>query len=90
MNNSLSLLSVISIVLLIIALTDIMKRKFKNLSFGLVWLFTILFIPLVGPAVYLSLRNGMGADRPRKFNPTFHKSSSTHAGAGKDFTQINL
>jgi beta-lactamase regulating signal transducer with metallopeptidase domain len=68
-------LSLISIVLVVLSIRDILKRKFKNLAFGLVWLFIILVVPIIGPIMYLSLRKGMSAGRPKTFNPVFHKLS---------------
>jgi hypothetical protein len=67
------LLAIIEIVLLVITLFDLLKRKFKSLAFGMVWLFIIFAFPFIGPLVYFFLREGMSAGRPRAFNPRFHR-----------------
>lgn len=74
MENTLRLvLSVISVILVVVCIRDILKRKFKNLAFGIVWLFIILVIPVIGPIMYLYLKEGMSMGRPGPFNPKFHR-----------------
>ncbi|HET6557143.1 MAG TPA: PLD nuclease N-terminal domain-containing protein [Prolixibacteraceae bacterium] len=76
MEYSIILLSVVEVVLLIIAVLDLIKRKFKNLAFAVVWLFIVLVIPVIGPMLYLFLKGGMSAGRPKSFNPMFQPGSN--------------
>jgi beta-lactamase regulating signal transducer with metallopeptidase domain len=66
-----TILLVAAIVLLILAVRDILKRQLKLLAFNLVWLAVVVLIPIVGPVLYFMLREGMDANRPRKFDPKF-------------------
>jgi len=71
-----ALLSLIAIILWIIAIGDIIKARLKYLTFNLVWLMIVIFLPIVGSLAYLFMRKNMRADRIRKFNPKFHNTIS--------------
>lgn len=72
METIIILMAIVEVVLFVIALRDLLTRKFKSPVFGIVWLLIILAFPILGPLVYLYLREGMSAGRPRAFNPRFH------------------
>ncbi|MGF7141104.1 PLD nuclease N-terminal domain-containing protein [Roseimarinus sediminis] len=66
-------LVVIAIILLLIAIYDIMDARLKYLSFNLVWLMIVIFLPIIGPIAYLFLRKGMRSNLPKEFNPDFNE-----------------
>lgn len=64
-----TLLIILAISLWIIVIRDIIKRRLKYLSFNLIWLMVVIFFPILGSILYLLLRKGMSAERPKKFDP---------------------
>jgi len=71
-----ALLSLIAIILWFITIRDILKSSAKFLTFNLVWLMIVIFLPIIGSITYLFMRKGMQSDRPKKFNPKFHRTIS--------------
>lgn len=64
--------AIVAIALLIVAIIDITRRKFKNPALGVVWFLVALVFPIIGPIFYLLIRNGITEGVPRKFNPKFN------------------
>jgi len=58
--------------LLVVAVIDILQRKFKNPALGFVWFFVVLIFPIIGPLFYLIIRKSITQGKLRKFNPKFH------------------
>lgn len=54
------------------AMFDISKTRFKSQTLNSFWLLTVLFFPVIGPAIYLLLKKCTTRPR-RKFSPNFRR-----------------
>ncbi|WP_121666266.1 PLD nuclease N-terminal domain-containing protein [Mesonia aquimarina] len=55
------------------AIIDITRCRFKKPGMRTVWLFSVLFFPLLGSILYFILKKKYTTKKPRKFQPNFHR-----------------
>jgi beta-lactamase regulating signal transducer with metallopeptidase domain len=51
-----TILSIVSLVLMVIALVNVLRSEFGDSTSKLIWVIVILFMPLVGSLLYLGYR----------------------------------
>jgi len=51
---------VLPLVLLLFALNDLLTRRFSDSGTKVVWALVVLFIPLLGPVIYLGMGRKQG------------------------------
>lgn len=67
-------LIIAAIALEFMALTDVVKSRFKEPLQQTIWFFVVLLIPVFGPVFYFQLRKKLTTNKKRVFNPEFHKA----------------
>lgn len=67
-------LSILIITLWFWALIDIAGSRFKNHRMNTVWLWVVIFFPVVGSIFYLLLRKDLTTNKPRRFQPDFNRA----------------
>jgi uncharacterized RDD family membrane protein YckC len=55
------------IILFIWALIDVLRSDFKDSITKVIWVIVVIFVPLVGPILYLVLRKGQKVDSSYRF-----------------------
>lgn len=68
------LLIIAAIALEFIALTDVVKSRFKEPLQQTIWFFVVLLVPVFGPVFYFQLRKKLTTTKKRVFNPEFNKA----------------
>lgn len=64
-------LAALVIILWTVAIFDISRSNFEKRYHALLWLFFVLFFPIVGTVIYFFIRKDLKA-KPRAFDPGFN------------------
>lgn len=63
----------LAIISFLLAVIDIVRSNFQRKNISTVWLWIILFFPVIGPILYFQLKKKFFIVRARKFNPDFNR-----------------
>ncbi|MEQ9297369.1 MAG: PLDc N-terminal domain-containing protein [Cyclobacteriaceae bacterium] len=64
-------LAALAVILWAVAIFDISRSNFEKRHHQSLWLFAVLFFPILGTAVYFTIRKDIKV-KPRAFDPGFN------------------